>query len=311
MDDLNDVRVFERVAALGSFSKAASALAMPKSTVSRCVARLETALGIRLIQRNNRDIEVTEAGRLLHQRCMVPLTDLSDALAAVGGMAGEPRGRLRISAGIAFGINVLADLLPEFVRRYSLVDVSLHLSSEEVDFVREGFDIAIRLGPIADSALMASRLGRLPRYLCAAPSYLGARGSPASPAELSKHAAVEMPTPDGRARSWLLERGDDRVQIEPRCRISVNEAIAIHRMVLAGAGIGVISGYLCAPDLEAGRLVRVLPDWSAPAVEVSLLHPGRRDLSPCVRVFVDFMREHTESGARWQSDPYPGQGIGR
>ena len=300
--DLNDLRVFGQVAALGSFSKAAHALAMPKSTVSRCVARLEEALGIRLLQRTTRDVVVTEAGRLLQERSTTLLSDLDKTMDLVGTLAGEPRGLLCVSAGIGFGINVLSELLPEFSRRYPLVEVSIDLTSREAELIQERVDVAIRMGPIGDSSLIATRLGSLPRYMCASPIYLQSRGSPATPSDLSIHDCIEMPGRDGRARTWTMRRGDERAEVHLTPKISVNEAITIHNLVRRGAGIGIISAYLCGPDFEAGRLIRVLPDWRIPPVEVSIVYPSRRELSPTVRAFVDFMRETAAAGASWRAD---------
>ncbi|WP_333836042.1 LysR family transcriptional regulator [Novosphingobium sp.] len=302
MIDLNDLRIFERVAALGSFSKAAQALAMPKSTVSRCVARLEEALGIRLLQRTTRDVVVTEAGRLLHERSNTLLSNIDETMDLVGRLVGEPRGLLCVSAGIGFGINILSEILPKFRHRYPLVEVSLDLTSREAELVQERIDVAIRMGPIADSSLIATKLGSLPRYMCASPRYLEHRGTPQAPADLSSHDCIEMPGRDGRARTWTMMRGDETAEITLTPKISINDALTIHNLVRRDAGIGVISAYLCGPDFEAGRLVRVLPDWSMPPVEVSIVFPSRRELSPTVRAFVDFVRETAIPGAGWQAD---------
>lgn len=302
MIDLNDLKIFERVASLGSFSKAAQTLAMPKSTVSRCVARLEESLGIRLLQRTTRDVAMTEAGQLLLERSAALLSDIDATLDLVGGLAGEPRGLLCVSAGIGFGINVLSEILPEFRRRYPLVELSLDLTSREAELIQERIDVAIRMGPIGDSSLIATRLGSLPRYMCASPGYLERRTMPRTPLDLSAHDCIEMPGRDGRARIWTMTHGDEKVEVLLTPKISINDALTIHNLVRNDAGIGIISAYLCGPDFDAGRLVRVLPEWSMPPVDVSLVYPSRRELSATVRTFVDFLREMARHTGGWQAD---------
>ena len=222
----------------------------------------------------------------------------------ISGLAGTPRGRLRISAGIGFGINVLSELLPDFIERYPEVDVSLDLSSQAVDLVSCGVDVAIRMGPLRDSEVVANRLGTLHRYVCVAPSYVARKGTPRTIADLRNHDAIEMPGADGRPRSWTFAgpRGESEC-VEPSPRISVNEALTVHRLVLKGAGIGVLSAYVCGPDIAAGRLIRLFPEWQLPSVDVSVLFPTNRKLAPVVRAFVDFIKEASRPGVPWQTDP--------
>lgn len=201
MLDLNDLRVFERVGSLRSFAGAARALSLPRSSVSRSIARLESALGTRLIHRTTREVELTPAGESLMGRCVDALGALGEALDYVGSLATEAHGELRVSAGIGFGINVLAEQLPAFLQRYPRVDILLDLTSRPAELVSERVDIAIRLGPLADSSMVAVRLGELKRALCASPAYLERRGEPRTLEDLSNHDAIEMPGADGRART--------------------------------------------------------------------------------------------------------------
>jgi DNA-binding transcriptional LysR family regulator len=298
--DLADLQVFERVAALNSFSQAARALGLPKSTVSRSIARLEEALRARLFHRSTRRVTLTAAGIALRVRAREIVERADEALAYVGSLAEGPRGQIRINAGVGFGLNVIADALPAFLARYPEVDVTLDLESRAADIVGEAIDIAVRLGPLPDSALIATRLGAMRRYLCAAPTYIEARGLPASIAALEGHAIVEMPGSDGRARPWRFTRNGEEARIALHPRVTVNEALTIHRLVLGGAGIGILSAYLCAPAFADGRLVRLLPEWTPPPVEVSLVFPSKRELSPAVRAFADFLKETSQHGALWQ-----------
>jgi DNA-binding transcriptional LysR family regulator len=291
MLDLNDLRIFERVATVHSFSAAARSLGLPKSNVSRSVARLEQALGTRLFQRTTRKVVLTATGTALKDRSSEIMEKLKDAVDYVGSLTEAPRGHLKIASGIGFGINALADKLPEFLRRYPDIEVTLELASQNADLVAKGFDVAVRLGPLSDSSMVAVRLGTMERHLCAAPAYLERRAEPLSPEDIEGHDTIEMPAGDGRPKQWRFTRQDQTVLVDLHPRVCVNEALSIYRLVSNGAGLGVISDYLCAPAIKAGRLVRLLPEWSAPPVEVTIVFPSKREIAPAVRAFVDFMKE--------------------
>ena len=304
MTDLNDLKVFERVAALQSFSAAGRALRIPKSTVSRSVARLETQLGVRLIQRNTHSVRLTESGRALKKRCTEILMQVSEAIDYVSSMNTAPKGALKISAGIGFGYFVLSETLPTFLERNPGVDISLDLTSRSVDLVAEGFDVTIRMGNMPDSRLITTGLGMMQRYLCAAPSYLRRRGTPQSIQELKEHVTIEMPATSGVPRTWELYKNANEVEkvgVPPR--LLVNDPGMIYRLVMNGAGIACIAGYLSAADIKAGRLVRLFPEWTLPPVEISLVYPSSRGLSPTVRAFVEHMKQTAAAGKLWMEDP--------
>lgn len=297
--------MFERVGALRSFAGAARALSLPRSSVSRSIARLETALGTRLIHRTTREVELTPAGQSLLTRCASALGALADALDYVGSLATEAHGELRISTGIGFGINVIADQLPAFLERYPNVAVLLDLTSRNAELVAERVDVAVRLGPLPDSSMVAVRLGEMKRVLCASPAYLARRGEPKTLEDLEGHEIIEMPGADGRTRTWSFLRDGTRSEIVVEPRVAVNDALTISRLVSHGTGIGIISAYLCAPEIEARRLVHLLPEWTAPAVNVHLIFPSKRELAPAVRAFVDFMKEANPPGLHWQNNEVP------
>jgi DNA-binding transcriptional LysR family regulator len=303
MLDLNDLQIFERVAALSSFSEAARALALPKSNVSRSVARLEEALGARLFHRSTRDVTLTSAGVALRDRAREIVERAGEALDYVGSLAHRPLGKIKVNSGVGFGINVIAAHLPEFLQRYPEVNVTLDLETRVADLVAEGIDIAVRLGPLRDSGLIATHLGTLGRYLCASPAYLARQGTPQSIDELKTHDVIEMPGVDGRPRAWVFTRDGEECSVALPPRVAVNEALTIYRLVTSGSGIGVISGYLCASAFASGQLVRLMPEWALPSLEVSLIFPSKRELSPAVRAFVDFMKELSEPGEHWQVEP--------
>jgi LysR family transcriptional regulator, regulator for bpeEF and oprC len=302
MIDLNDLRVFERAASLSSFSAAARVLGLPKSTVSRHIGRLEAELGARLFHRTTRDVVLTEAGVLLKARCAYILASIGEAVDLVGCFASAPRGLLRLSAGIGFGVHVLGLVLPQFLERYPGVEVSLRLGIRSLDLVADGIDVAVHMGRLADSQLIASRLGTMERYLCAAPTYLKRRGTPRTIEELRDHDRIETPGDGGRPRSWVFQNEiGDTVRFEEKPRLSANDTVTIHRLIMNGGGIGVLSGFICAPDLREGRLVRLLPEWKMPALEVSIVFPSSRALSQTVRAFIDFLKTSPDMGKLWHN----------
>lgn len=305
MSDLDDLRVFQMVGSLRSFSAAARALSRPRSNISRSVARLEASLGTRLIQRTTRDVELTAAGETLMERSATALVLLDDALSYVGDLAGEAHGELRVSVGIGFGVNVLAEQLPAFLLRYPHVKVLVDLTSRPAELIADRVDVAIRMGPLPDSSLVSVRLGELRRVICVAPSYLDRRGSPEGVEDLARHDIIELPAADGRSRSWTLVNAGRTSEFSFEPRVCVNDALSIHRLVLNGAGIGIVSCYLCAPDIEAGHLVQLFPEWTVPALEVNMLFPSKRELAPTVRGFVDYMKEVNQPGSHWQNNELP------
>ncbi len=303
MLDLNDLQVFERVAALHGFTEAARALGLPKSNISRSVARLEGALGVRLFHRSTRDVTLTSAGIALRDRARDIIERAGEAFDYVGSLSRGPRGAIKINSGIGFGLNVLGPELPTFLQRYPDVDVILDLESRSADLVGEAIDVAVRVGPLHDSSLIVVRLGAMRRYLCGGRSYVARRGTPASIHALKDHDVIEMPGSDGRPRPWVFNQDGKQSRVALHPRVTVNEALTVHRLVLSGAGIGIVSGYLCAPGLADGSLVHLLPEWNLPPIEISLVFPSRRELSPAVRAFADFMKEISRPGELWQNEP--------
>ena len=303
MIDLNALRMFEKVATLRSFSGAARALGVPKSNVSRLVSKLETDLGVRLFQRTTRDVTMTPAGTALLDRCAEVFANVDGIVDYVGSMGTSPRGLLKISAGIGFGINVLAEELPEFLRRYPAINIALDLESRQADLVGESVDVAVRLGPMPDSGLVAIKLGEIRRYCCASSDYLARSGIPGSIAELEDYDTIDMPGPNGRSRPWVFSHAGKTAKQDIVPRICVNEALTVHRLVIHGAGIGLLSGYICGPEIERGTLVRLFPEYEIAPVEVSIVFPSRRKLAPAVRAFADYMKEVSRPGRSWQDDP--------
>lgn len=291
--DLNLLRAFVAVAETSSFSLAAERLALPKSSVSRGVRRLEEHLGVTLVHRTTRRVALSTAGEALYERVSGRLHELEGALLELPELTEEPSGLLRITASIDFGATVLADLVTRFVGRFPKVRVELHLSNELVDLVAEGFDVAFRISRrrLKDSSLQAKKLAPLTMQLFAAPSYLEAHGTPRSPSDLDAHHWVGF-TPASEVR--LTGPGAD-VKVAVHSRVTGDDMSFVRAAVRAGAGIGVLPTFLVEEDVDKGALVRVLPRWNTPSGDLWLVHPssraGKAGLPRKLLAFRDFAQE--------------------
>lgn len=300
MIDVDDMRAFQQVATLLNFSAAGRALSVRKSAISRSIHRLEDVLRVRLFERTTREVALTEAGRVLLARFDEILARVDETVELAANLSTHPSGKLRITAGIGFGIEVLTELLPAFSLAYPDIEIMLDLTSRTVDLVAEQVDIAFRMGPMVDSSLIATRLGAIGCQLCAAPSYLERCGWPKTPEDLLGHNLLAIPRADGLPRRWqLLDRDGRQHEFEVPIRLAANDPHAIHRMVLNGAGIAATANYVVLPEIERGALVRLLPDCTVPPVDVSLVMPPGRERSPVTRAFVDFVRKEAAGSRRW------------
>ena len=290
MLDLTDLRAFARIADLGGVSAAARALRMPKSSVSRSLARLEEAVGAVLVERSTRHLRLTDAGLLLRRHTNRILDDVGEAENAILGLVGVPRGDLRISVPFTFAAGPLAPMLPTFMARYPEVRVILTVDNRNIDLVTEEIDVVIRIGPLANSDLIARRLAAFELWPCASPAYLRRRGMPAQLGDLTTHAIMAH---SDRQRIWpFTSRSGAITEIALRPVAVVPEPAVMRTMLLGGAGIGWLPDFHAAEALAGGSLVRLLPDWSTGVVEAHALYPSHRSLSAKVRVFIDAMIEH-------------------
>ncbi len=291
ISDLNQVRLFAKIAEMKSVTAAARSLGKPKSTVSRDLARLEASLGVTLMQRSNRRLTLTDSGRLFLQHAQRILGDLADAEAAVGRLNAVPRGLVRVSAPFTSGHALLAPLLPGFLERYPEVQVSLELENRRVDVIGEDFDVVIRVGRLEDSSLTARKLGHAVFGLFASPAYLARRGRPESLSDLARYDIVDkggLPGP----KSWKVDGPDGTVEVEVAPRLSVNDPAALRIALLGGAGIGWLPSFLVANDVENSRLIRLFPHHHRDQADIHALFRARRSLALNVKVFVDYLMEH-------------------
>lgn len=297
MDQLTALRVFHRVAERGSFVAAARDLGLSASAVSKNVKGLEAHLGARLFDRTTRRVALTEVGEVYLSRVGRVLEDLDEADALVSAVQGEVRGRLRVSAPLTFSLITLSEALPGFLTRHPGLALDLHLDDRRVDLLREGLDLALRATPsLEDSSLVARRLATLTHVVCASPAYVDAHGAPSDPAALADHRCVGFGLSAAPDAWTFLDGGAPRdVLIHPAYR--VNSSFAVRDALRAGYGLGRIPARYVADDLETGRLVRVLEDWSTPPVPLYAVYPSRRYLQPKVRAFLDFVQGVLDGGA--------------
>ncbi len=290
MLDLADLRAFARIADLGGVSAAARALRMPKSSVSRSLARLEAAVGAVLVERSTRHLRLTDAGLLLRRHANRILDDIGEAENAIGGLVGAPRGDLRISAPFTFAAGPLAPMLPAFLTRYPDVRVILTVDNRNIDLLTEEIDVVIRIGPIANSELIARRLATFELWTCASPAYLDQRGMPTKPGDLSSHTIVAH---SDKQRSWrFVARSGTITEVALHPIAVVQEPAVVRTMLLGGAGVGWLPDFHAIDAIADGSLVRLLPEWSSGAVEAHALYPSHRSLSAKVRVFIDALMDH-------------------
>ncbi len=284
--DLNDILVFTQVADAGSFTAAAKALDLPKSTVSRRVARLEESLGVRLLHRTTRRLNLTDAGRTLQESGTRIMSELADAQAAVTDMHAQPRGRLRITAPVE--LPVMPRLVTDFLDLYPDVHIELDLTNRYVDLVEEGVDVAIRAGRLADSSLIARKLADTCGTLVASPAYIDSRGAPQSIEDLADHDCVIF-GPGSANGAWRLNGPHGPVKVAIKGRISVNHLALVKHAAIAGFGIALLPTIMVADEIAAGHLRIVLPQSSPPPSSLWAVTPSRKHVSPVVRAFLDFL----------------------
>lgn len=293
---LDDMRLFARIAEAETLTAAARALGMPKQTVSRRLADLESALGVPLVARTTRSLRLTDVGRAYATRCAEVARLAQEANLSVSSDHDEPSGTLRITADPTFGHALLPDLVAQYAERHREVRVDVQLTNRIVDLVEEGFDAAFRVGRLDDSSLVGRRLGPARLVLCASPAYVQARGMPNDPAALDEHDCIEL-SPQGGPTRWPLAGPNGIEAVTVTGRIRVTGIPMAHRAALAGLGIAALPRFACADDLEAGRLVPVLEAWSAEVGGVFVVYPAHRILTARVRALVDLAVERFAADA--------------
>lgn len=288
MDDLRRMVIFYHVVETQSFSGAARQLGIARSAISRHISLLEKSIGVRLLNRTTRRLNLTEAGQSYFQSCARIVAEAEAATQGISQLQDEPRGTLKVAAPISLGNQFVTPLVRSFMERYTTLNVELLLDDEVVDMVKEGIDVSIRVGWLHDSNLIARKLGDWPRHLCASPGYLEHHGRPKRPADLTDHEWLiftRLPAP----YHWTFEKNKRQHRIQVKGRLKTNNADAVHSSLLAGAGIAAQASFLVGEDIKAGRLEHLLPDYECGSVGMYAVYQDRRYQQAKVRLFIDFI----------------------
>jgi len=287
---LNEILTFLAVAEGGSFVAGGRAMGVTGSAASKAVMRLETRYGVRLLNRTTRAISLTDEGRRFLEEGRHIIRAVEAAEAAVETGMGEPRGTLRVSVPDAFGRLVLLPILRRYMAQWPKLRVELNCTDRAVDLVEEGFDLAVRIGPVtAEEGLISRVVTQYDVMLCASPDYLAANGTPAGLEDLDRHSCIVFRSRN-QSRPWLYHpTPGEETRFLPRSRLDMDSGEALRDAVLAHMGIALFPSFLVEADLADGRLIRVLPDLALVQAPIVALYPSRRMLQPRVRQFIDLM----------------------
>jgi DNA-binding transcriptional LysR family regulator len=291
IDRSNDMAAFVRVVDAKGFSAAAAHLGLTPSAVSKLVTRLETRLGVRLLQRTTRALRLTEEGEVFYAAAQRIVREIETLEAQVAGQSGTPQGLLRVTTSLAFAAHQLAPVLPEFLARHPLVQLDLLPTDRVIDLVEEGIDVAIRIGRLADTSFMARKIGEDKRLICAAPSYLARHGTPRRPEDLARHNCL-VSNERAHLNRWPFKIDGAIVEVEVGGRVAVNDGELQMQMALQGVGLVRLTRLTLAQAVRSGAVVRLLEEFSADEpVAIHAVYPHRRHLAAKVPAFVNFLIE--------------------
>jgi len=289
---LNDLDAVVAIARKASFRAAALELGMSTTALSNAVGKLEADLGVRLFNRTTRSVSLTDAGRLFIEQVGPALQDIHGAMEAVRSQQATPSGTLRINAFAMAAREILSPLVLKFLRRYPQVHVDLVTEGRLVDIVAEGFDLGVRGADLVPNDMIAVSLGRPQRYaVVGSPAYIEKHGKPRVPPDLLHHPCIRARLPNGTLYRWEFEKDGQTAQIAVNGPITLDEASLARTAVLEGIGLGFFMEQNVRADIEAGRLVRVLEDWTPPFGGLCLYYPGRRNPSAALKAFIGLARE--------------------
>ncbi|MGE0022606.1 MAG: LysR family transcriptional regulator [Hyphomicrobium sp.] len=290
MDRIDLLRIFARVVECASFTRAANTLQMPRSSVSTAVSELEALVGTRLMHRTTRSVAPTQDGSAFYERCVRLIADFEETEGLFRQSSARPHGKLRVSVPGRLGRLVIAPALPAFLSRYPDVEIELGVTDRAVDLVQDNFDLALRVGPLQDSGLIARKVGDLVLLNCASAAYLAERGVPTTVADLAQHLAVKYASPTtGRTEDWEYVADGEVKSLALPGRVTVNSAEAYIACCLAGLGLIQIPAYDVLDHLLAGELVEVMPGLRAEPMPATLLYAHRLHLSRRVQVFIEWL----------------------
>lgn len=287
MDRLHEIEVFIAVSEAGSFAKAGLRLRLSPPAVTRAISALEDRLGARVFTRTTRSLAITDVGQRFLENARRVIGDLDAAERDAVGETAIPQGHLTVTASVTFGRSTLAPVVSAFLAQYPLINISVLLLDRVTSLIDEGIDLAVRMGPLPDSSMVAKRIGSVKRILVASPDYLARRGTPSAPADLRLHTMIAftglMPN-----REWRFLDGRSGKAVSFMPRLEINDAVAAIAAAEAGEGITITLSYMVAEQIRQGKLVTVLDEWTPAAAPVHLVYPPGRLMAPKLRAFVDF-----------------------
>lgn len=300
MNRIEDLTLFLRVLDLGSISAAARHLDLSVAVASHRLKRLESELGVRLLHRTTRQLSATAEGSVLAKHGRTLIDDLDALTSGLRHAGTRITGTLRLTVSSAFGRLYISPLLPEFLCRYPDVRLHIDLNDQVTDLVGLGFDLAIRIGTLRDSSLVAQKLTTNRRVLCASPDYLRRRGTPKRPADLKNHECLLKIEDDGRQDVWRLIDGQRQIDIRVKGRLDSNVGDLLRDAAVGGLGIAQLSTWHACEDLRAGRLNVILPDYPVPDTGIHAVMPRRQLIPPRVRAFISFLTEQLGQQPPWE-----------
>ncbi len=285
---LQQIAAFAETAKHGSFATAARETGQAPSTLAKAVARLEAQLGVKLFHRTTRQVSLTPDGERLFQRCRRLLAEVDELQSEAAGVRESPTGTLRVDLPIVLGKRLVLPVLADLARRHPGLALDLRLHDAYADLVKEGIDVAVRVGELKDSSLVARRLGSQAMVLVASPAYLQARGTPRRLDQLAGHDALVFRMPStGKDRSWVFRRRGQPVELQPASRIRVSDGEGLVQAALLGMGVAQLPDYFVREEIARGDLVALLPNLAPAPLPISIVYPGARLVPLRVRVLID------------------------
>jgi DNA-binding transcriptional LysR family regulator len=301
MQNLSDIAIFVKVVQHSSFTAAAEALDISQPVISKAVTRLEETLGARLLNRTTRRLSLTEAGAELYRRSAQALAEIENAELEVARYQTEPRGLLRVAAPMSFSLLHLTAMLPEFLDRYPGVQLDMQLDDRQVDLVADGFDLALRIGQLHDSTLIARRIAPCKQVVCTSPQYLASHSTPERPEDLLEHnclAYTYLSTP----REWRFKDSNGEVIVIPvKGSLQSNNGIVLRDAAVGGQGIAMLPTFYVCNELRDQKLKVILSEFPAAELSLYAVYPERRNLLPKVRAFIDFLIAKIQASPSWDA----------
>lgn len=299
MDRFDEMQSFVRVVESGGISAAAERFGMAKSAVSRRLQELENRLGVQLLQRTTRRINLTEDGRSFYHHCQRILDELEEAERSLSSEQQRVHGQLRVAAPLSLTVRHLSPVFTDFLQLYPEVNLELDLQDRQINIIEERVDLTIRVGQLDDSSMVARRLAPVETLLCASPEYLQRHGTPEAPEDLREHDGLSYGNLSDQRQWTVLDREGVTHTVVPQTRMRANNGDVLLEAALAGLGLAVMPSFICNRELSEGRLVALLPDYHTEPSAAYALYPSRRLLPLRVRVFIDYLAQRLGDKPPW------------